>query len=136
MVGLVFGVVLEIFEILLPRITSGLKIFFTFHFFPFFLQLGWYWVGFSKFFYLGWDGILFFSLLWVLSMEGMGVAGSSNFAFDSFKTFLLFLFIMLLFQVDSFSILFKRTMRGEPLAIFFRKARFWHYESNGGSPEV
>ena len=81
MVGLVFGVVLEIFEILLPRITSGLKIFFTFHFFPFFLQLGWYWMGFSKFFYLGWDGILFFSLLWVLSMEGMGVAGSSNFAF-------------------------------------------------------
>ena len=59
-VGLVFGVVLEIFEILLPRITSGLKIFFTFHFFTFFLQLGWYWVGFSKFFYLGWDGILFF----------------------------------------------------------------------------
>ena len=57
-------------------------------------------------------------------MEGMGVAGSSNFAFDSFKTFLLFLFIMLLFQVDSFSILFKRTMRGEPLAIFSEKLDF------------
>ena len=68
----------------------------------------------------------------------MGVAGSSNIAFESFKTFLVlvFVFIMLLFQVDSFSILFKRTMRGEPLAIFFRKARFWPSESNGGSPEV
>ena len=39
-VGLVFGVVLEIFEILLPRITSGLKIFFTFHFFTFFSTVG------------------------------------------------------------------------------------------------
>ena len=68
--------------------------------------------------------------------EGMGVAGSSNIAFESFKTFLVFVFIMLLFQVDSFSILFKRTMRGEPLAIFFRKARFWPSESNGGSPKV
>ena len=52
------------------------------------------------------------------------MTGSSNFAFESFKTFLLFLFIMLLFQVDSFSILFKITKRGEPLAIFSEKLDF------------
>ena len=40
MVGLVFGVVLEIFEILLPRTTSGLKILFAFHFFCLGLVVG------------------------------------------------------------------------------------------------
>ena len=36
----------------------------------------------------------------------------------------------------SISILFKSTMRGEPLAIFFPIARFWSSEFNGGSPNV
>ena len=87
MVGLVFGVVLEIFEILLPRITSGLKIFFTFHFFPFFLQLGWYWVGFSKFFYLGWDGILFFIALG-FEYGGYGCGRFIQFCFRFIQNFL------------------------------------------------
>jgi len=135
MVGFVLDGVLEIFKILLPRLGSYRvsRFFWIFDFFVFDFLI----FDFSFFifrFRVGRDR--FFSLLLVLSREGMGVAGSSNFAFESFKTFLLLLFIMLLFQVDSFSILFKRTMRGEPLAIFFRKARFWPSESNGGSPKV
>ena len=79
-------------------------------------------MGFSKFFYVGWDGIVFFSLLCVLSREGMGVAGSSNFAFDSFKTFLLFLFIMLLFSGGLiFNLIQKNNERGTP-GHFFPKS--------------
>ena len=50
------------------------------------------------------------------------MAGSSNIAFESFKTFLVFVFIMLLFQVDSFSILFKR--EGNPWPFFSEKLDF------------